>query len=244
MSLVILGCTKRKTRTSRLVPAVERYEGPAFQVFRKYARERSTSCDATVWVLSARFGLISGDRIIPRYDRKLKSVRVQALCARVRNQLELALRQFSPERVFVSVGRAYMPVIAEPLRHKLRGHGRVFMARGGIGGRASQLARWLRRGRRPKARAWAEPGGEASLLGTTVRLSRGDVIAAAEEALMRSPRDATRFETWYVPVSDERVAPKWLVSLIFHKPVGRFRTADARRVLKQLGVKCAYANRS
>jgi hypothetical protein len=66
------------------------------------------------------------------------------------------------------------------------------------------------------------------------------VLKVARNALGSSPA-AGRFETWYVPVGSERVASKWLVSLLFDKPVARFRTADARRVLSQLGVSTRYA---
>lgn len=38
-SLVILECSQRKQRTSRLIPAIERYDGPLFRVFRKHARD-------------------------------------------------------------------------------------------------------------------------------------------------------------------------------------------------------------
>jgi hypothetical protein len=84
--------------------------------------------------------------------------------------------------------------------------------------------------------------GEATLLGTTVRLSREEVLRRAAEALRRSTTAAYRFETWYVSVDSERVAPKWLAGLLFGKPVARFRTADARRVLALLGVECIYAH--
>jgi hypothetical protein len=64
----------------------------------------------------------------------------------------------------------------------------------------------------------------------------------ARKALLGEPAAARRFETWYVAVGYERVAPKWLVSLLFDKPVSRFRTADARRVLQRLGVESQYAD--
>jgi len=68
------------------------------------------------------------------------------------------------------------------------------------------------------------------------------VLQRAEEELLSSPAAARRFETWYVAVGQERVAPKWLVSLLFNKPVSRFRTSDARGVLQRFGVETQYAD--
>ena len=120
---------------------------------------------------------------------------------------------------------------------------RLAVATGGIGGRASQLAHWLRLGETERDDTISEhPCGEATLLGTTVRLSRTAVVREARKALLADPIAAHRFETWYVAICQERVAPKWLVSLLFNKPVSRFRTADARRVLSLLGVECIYGD--
>jgi len=79
-------------------------------------------------------------------------------------------------------------------------------------------------------------------LGTAVHFTRAEVLRRARRELTRDPVGARRFETWYVPVGRHRVAPKWLVSLLFDKPVSRFRTADARRVLLQLGIETKYAD--
>jgi hypothetical protein len=241
-SLVILGCSQRKKRTSRLIAAIDRYDGPAFQVLRKHTREApETPLDTCI--LSGRFGLIPGELLIPRYDRRLANTDHSALRAQVERQLKITLDDLQPERLFVSVGSQYWPLLEEPLSREVP-PARLVVAAGGIGGRASQLAHWLRLGKGEADESTPEQvPGEAVLLGTTVRLSRAEVLREARKALLADPAAARRFETWYVPVGRERVAPKWLVRILFNKPVARFRTADARRVLSLLGVDCLYANR-
>jgi len=238
-SLVIIGCSQRKRQTSRLLPAIDRYDGPVFRVLRKHAREAGDDA-ADVRVLSGRFGLIAGRSLIPRYDRRLSSVNEETLFCRVEKQLKRALDQIQPERLFVSVGRRYWPLLEEPLAREIAAS-KLVVAHGGIGGRASQLSYWLRLSgpSSPQINRPDNPG-RAFLLGETVKLSRDEVFQKARQALLVDPVGAHRFQTWFVPLGRERVAPKWLVSILLDKPVSRFRTADARRILALLGVTCIY----
>jgi hypothetical protein len=239
-SLAILGCSQRKTGTARPIPAIDRYDGPVFRVFRKHAREApQTVADACV--LSALFGLIPGNLLIPRYDHRITGTNNPVLRLRVKKQLKQALDEMQPERLFVSVGSGYWPLLEESLAQEVT-PANLVVATGSIGGRASQLAHWLLSTEaKPAEPTAARIRGEAVLLGTTVRLSRAEVLRTARAALASEPAAARRFETWYVALGCERVAPKWLVSILFDKPVARFRTADARRVLGQLGVDIEYA---
>jgi hypothetical protein len=239
-SLVILGCSERKRLTSRPLRAVERYDGPAFRVLRRHVRQRPREF-LHIRILSARFGLISDGVEIPRYNRSLSELDVTEFRPRIELQLEQALRDIRPERVFVSLGCRYWPLIEKPLANSVASAD-VFVAAGGIGGRTSQLAWWLRGvDERPDTAVAAVPG-EATLLGTTVRMSRAELLRRANEAYLLAPAAAKRFETWCVEIGKKRVAAKWLVGMLFDKRVSRFRTADARRVLSLLGVECIYAD--
>jgi hypothetical protein len=241
-SLAILGCSQRKRLTSEPLQAIERYDGPIFRVFRKHSREvpeiPTQSC-----ILSGRFGLIPGTLPIPYYDHPLARTDCTSLRVQVEKQLKRTLDETQPERLFVSVGSHYWPLLEESLTKEVA-PARLAVATGGIGGRASQLAQWLRLGEAERDETFPDHAahGEATLLGTTVRRSRAEVLRLARKALLDDPVAAYRFETWHVVVGHERVAPKWLVSLLFNKPVSRFRTADAKRVLSLLGVECNYAD--
>lgn len=240
-SLVILGCSQRKRQTSRLLPAIERYDGPVFRVLRKRIREEPERPPNSL-IISGRFGLIASNYLIPKYDQRLSSGDYSSLRSRVEKQLKETLDSIQPDRVFVSVGASYWPLLEEPLERQVP-QSRLVVARGGIGGRASQLVRWLRPHRHaPEGAKTPTPTGEAVLLDVSVRLTRAEVLRKARTALFADPEGARRFETWYVPLGRDRVAPKWLVSILFDKPVAHFRTADARRALSCLGIECIYAN--
>jgi hypothetical protein len=240
-SLVILGCSERKKKTSRLIPAIDRYDGPAFQVLRKYSRDKPELRHGT-YILSGRFGLINAEFPTPRYSHRMTSADVLSLRASVDSQVKEAIDRVQPESVFVSVGSRYWPLLEEPISREISSD-KLNIASGSIGGRASQLAHWLRLSEpRTNDVPVGQPCGEATLLGTTVRLTRSEILHKANEARSVDPEGSLRFQTWFVELGNERVAPKWLASILFDKPVVRFRTADARRVLLALGVDCKYAH--
>src|ERR1700682_2543686 len=165
-SFVILGCSQRKRPTSRALPAIDRYDGPLFRVFRNRTRQIADKPHACI--LSGKFGLIRASFPIPRYDRRLEGADHEALAKQVENELKRILDEIQPERVFVSVGRRYWPLIEEPLTREVA-PARLVVASGGIGGRSSQLAHWLRSDASEVGVAPDRPLGEAVLLGTTVR---------------------------------------------------------------------------
>lgn len=239
--LVILGCSKRKKQTSRLIPAIDRYDGPLFQVLRRHARDEPTIRHAT-FILSAKFGLIPSDFPTPRYNYRLSSSNKSVLQHIVEKQVLEVINQMRPTWVFVSVGAEYWQVLHQPLMREVPAE-KLFVASGAIGGRASQLARWLEPAdMNDDINLASESVGNASLLGVTVRMSPTQILLKAKDSLAVDRAGASRYETWFVDVEGERVAVKWLVSVLFGKPVASFRTADARRVLSSLGVKSSYAS--
>lgn len=239
---LILGCSKRKKQTTRLLPAVDRYDGPLFQILRRHLHEEPQLRAAT-FILSAKFGLIPADFMIPRYDCRLSIANKPVIHGKITNQLTGALEQIQPDSIFVSIGADYWQLLDEALLQEI-GTDNVTVATGSIGGRASQFANWLRT---LKKEIQTEPVkqicGEATLRGTSVRLTTDEVIRIAKQALVEDPNGASRFETWFVDIGGERVAAKWLVSILFGKSVAQFRTADARRVLGSLGLECKFQAR-
>lgn len=240
-SMVILGCSQRKVAEQNSIPAVARYNGPTFQVLRKHI-SANPARSPSIYILSGSFGLIPGAHPLPSYDHRLTSSDIPELRLKVEDQLRQALTEHRPERLFVSVGRLYWTLLEEPLLSASL-LGSLTIAGGGIGGRASQLARWLRRSEEAEEPATINVTGEAVLLGTVVRMTADEVLLKAEAALPTAdPKVTNRFETWFVKLGEKRVSPKWLASVLFNKPVDRFRSSDARRVLLRLGVAITYAD--
>lgn len=133
--LLILGCSAAKRPDAGLLPAFERYDGPAWRVLRRWQRVTPRWEERlTVWVLSARYGLFDAGVCIPVYEQRL----TPAFAARLRPAIAQGLRLFGAPsgHVLVSLGADYRAALPElPWPHQL--------ATGGIGSRLGQLKGWL-----------------------------------------------------------------------------------------------------
>lgn len=69
--LVILGCSSTKFGTEGLLPALCRYDGPAYRVLHSYLRTSRWPNELSVGILSARYGLIGGLTPIELYDQRM-----------------------------------------------------------------------------------------------------------------------------------------------------------------------------
>src|SRR6266851_81184 len=185
-SLAIVGCSSRKRQTSRTLPALERYDGPIFRVLRKHRRETSQH-PLHVRILSARFGLIPDSHLTPRYDRQLRDPDAHRLRKGIGSQVSRTFEDLQPERVFVSLGPAYWQILEKDLVASI-GSAQLVVAKGGIGGRASQLVHWLNpAGAHPIAPPEKRGRGKATLLGTTVQWTSAEVVEMASAALRSHP---------------------------------------------------------
>ncbi len=68
--LLLLACSQRKRFDSGVLPAIDRYDGPIFRLLRRYFQQNLLPLVDTK-ILSAKYGLISADHLLPYYDRRL-----------------------------------------------------------------------------------------------------------------------------------------------------------------------------
>ena len=92
--LLILKCSARKRSGADLMPALERYDGPLWQVLRRFQRDQPLFAhDLDIYVLSAAFGLIPATQPIPWYDQTMAPERADELRPAALSQLEALLGQ-------------------------------------------------------------------------------------------------------------------------------------------------------
>lgn len=134
--LLIIACSARKRQVSNSVPAIELYDGPAFQVLRK--RIRVKDGQPIIWVLSAKHGLIRGNQRIYGYDVKMNKKRA----GEIRNQVQSFIECFAPtdrfHRIFIWAGKDYL--LAFP--PSFLGRSNVAVANGCIGKKLKLLKEW------------------------------------------------------------------------------------------------------
>jgi hypothetical protein len=146
--LLIIACSQRKKPDPGLLSAIERYDGPAFRVLRKYLAERHADVPSVV-ILSAKFGLIDASTGIQDYDHRMSAARARELGERV---LEAGRPLLAGRReVAVCVGKEYRPALDALLGAVPSGTALGFI-QGGRGLRLTRLRSWLRRAQDDAAR--------------------------------------------------------------------------------------------
>lgn len=236
--LLILACSQKKRPEPRLIPAIDRYDGPSFKVLRKFLREcllEAQSLD--IYILSAEFGLITDNQEIPNYDRRMTRERAQHLHSSVMTELQHRIKITSYTELFISVGQDYSKALSGyeavvPLNRMCR------ITTGGLGKRLSELHDWLY-GKPPDlkySQTNSSQNRQPSIRGVAITLTPEQIIDIARQAIANGQGAATRYQSWYVSVDEQRVAAKWLVSKLVKLPVSSFVTGDALRLLTQLGI--------
>ena len=109
--LLIIACTATKHTDPALMPALNRYDGPSFRVLR---RQLVLHPGLDILVLSARFGLIGGETLIPDYNQRMTTLRATELRPSVRSAFEQHLQQHGPyTATLVHLGSDYLPAWAD-----------------------------------------------------------------------------------------------------------------------------------
>src|SRR5919198_1230098 len=98
--LLLISCSKRKRAGYKLMPAIDRYDGPAFYVLRRYLREIDDR-ELRVYILSAEFGLINARKRIPDYDRLMTHSRAHELRERTTQSLRSMLQKTGCTELFI-----------------------------------------------------------------------------------------------------------------------------------------------
>jgi hypothetical protein len=115
--LLILACSATKSSAPGVIAARDRYTGPVWQTYRAVDPRGEL---ALLTVLSAKFGWISGDELIPNYDQKLDELRALELATSVDDSRTRKLARFQDiTEICVVGGKLYQYVAQEELRQIL-----------------------------------------------------------------------------------------------------------------------------
>lgn len=265
MRYLLMSCSADKTSAPNPIPALERYNGPAFKTLRRYLRHKPEArTDLAVGIISAKYGLVFPETLIPAYDQRMEEDLAAAMQPTIVNQLKAWIEDgWAPPKegrvepgsepapqFFYMLGKEYQPAVV-PEHLWLPSEMLVFRAEGGFISQRTQLLNWLerrsillqpRRADRPLRiiglNENADAPGMTRLQGIRLRLSPNEIEAKVKEWLTDpvASQGATRTRYWTATVGPYVVAPKWLVSHLSGLPVSQFAAADARRVLQRLGI--------
>jgi hypothetical protein len=242
MRLLILKCSNRKRGGEEPLPAIDRYDGPLWQVLRSFRREQPLFADdIDIYVLSAAYGLISAFDPIPWYDRTMAPERADELRPEVLERFASLMGE-GYKQLCLGLSQRYLRAMTGWNELVPPGMA-VTHTDGPMGTKLGQLRAWL------EGRVWqppseqparleaaVQPRGEVVMSGVMLRLSRDEVLEQARQALAVDGKGAERYRGWYVLVDDRPVSAKWLAGLISGLPTSRFDAAAARRALLALGL--------
>jgi hypothetical protein len=138
--VLLISCSHTKTQDDDLVPAIDRYDGPAFRVLRRYLRE-TRDPKLRVFVLSAEFGLISCRKSIPYYNRRMTRDRAFDLRKRCSAKLEKTVRRRPFKELFICASTVYQEALDRSIIER---HLPIRYAASGQGRKLASLHNWLR----------------------------------------------------------------------------------------------------
>ena len=143
LRLLILSCSSKKRSDRGLLPALERYDGPAYRVMNKFLRVHpSGSQSLDVYILSAEFGLIPSDKPIPNYDRRMTLQQAKELQQPTLSELKRILIGKQYEELFISLGKDYLRVLSG-YESLIPANLNVIVSTRAIGYKLAELRNWL-----------------------------------------------------------------------------------------------------
>ena len=100
--LILTGCSKNKLNTDIEIPADELYTGTLFRFVKRYA----DSINADLYIISAKYGLISRKTLIKTYDKVLKTNSdADNLRLEIENKLSVLHQRY--DKILVIAGDKY-----------------------------------------------------------------------------------------------------------------------------------------
>lgn len=140
--ILIISCSKAKDEHPMPMPAIDRYDGPAFRLIRETIRAGNWPNDVQLLILSPEFGLLTSDVPIPWYDREMTPMRAAALRDEVAGILDERLA--GANEVFLGVAGTYHIMLdASAMLAELQEADCVQMANGSIGEQLAQMKEWI-----------------------------------------------------------------------------------------------------
>jgi hypothetical protein len=140
--LLILSCSQRKRPDPGLLPAIKRYDGPAFWVLRHFLREQpDCSQHLDVFILSAYYGLIQAYHPIIEYNQVMTPSRAIELHDEVLASFA-SLFRIDYTDLCLAMSKKYLKAL-EGWPTLLRSDVRSTIVSGSQGTRLTQLKHWL-----------------------------------------------------------------------------------------------------
>ena len=141
--LLLISCSERKVLAPELLPALDRYDGPAYRTLRKFRSDGGEELkNLSIRIISAKHGLIHSHKPIRLYNQLMTPRRAEELRPHIQAELRSLINDSKAyDQVFINLGRTYM----RTLEGFHWGSVTTLEASGGIGLKTQQMKAWLKR---------------------------------------------------------------------------------------------------
>ena len=152
--LLILSCSATKQMFPGQIPAMIRYDGPAYRVLRSFLRKWSWPLGVKIGVLSARYGLMGALAPTELYDQRMTVERAEQLAEETFRTLTNWSGNCSS--LTIVCGKEYLPAL-QPERFGSLNIPEILVADGAIGMKLRHLSGFLQNRRGEQRRQRPEP---------------------------------------------------------------------------------------
>ena len=232
--IIITSCSQRKKTNENLLPAIERYNGPSFYLLRKYIKQSPNDLD--IYILSAKFGLLAYKTKIPFYEQKLTKEQSADLSVIALAQInQIFTKSKKQKEIFINLGSLYLEAF-EPALSRISKHNLITYAKGSSGKRLAEMYDWLygKNSSLHNEQINEVVEKEAVIQGVRFTVTEAEIHQIVQKEIsQKGKKDLEKFQSWFVPVDDLKVSPKWLISQLTDLPVSKFHSDQARKVLQK-----------
>jgi hypothetical protein len=139
--LLVLACSSRKSQSTGLLPAIERYDGVAYRVVKRLQRLGVYPDDVDLLIVSAKYGIISSEKAIQNYNLRMTPKLALEQVEDNRAVLEELVQTHDYKEIFIAAGRVYLLAL-EP-SELWQGSAPIRVNKGRIGEQLRSLKEWL-----------------------------------------------------------------------------------------------------
>ena len=147
--LLVLACSQTKRQCPGLLPAIDRYDGQAYRIIKRFLRDYQWPSEVSIGILSAKYGLFGSLKGIEYYDTRMNPQLAREKSTQCCATLEKWAKEHSA--ISLSIGKDYLPAV-QPSLNRISKKTTIF--EGPIGEKSRQLKSFLestRASQRPRA---------------------------------------------------------------------------------------------
>jgi len=187
-----------------------------------------------IQILSARYGLLEIDQMIPSYNSKMTVKHAESLQAEVSSRLKALVEHSCCQEVFIYASQVYLAALGN-YSFYLPPNTSIVTLASTPGYKLAELHRWLHQDQLPQSGIPTSRKSQVvRIKGVTINYTHDQIVDIVQQTF-NSEEPSTNYSSWHTIIDGHKIAIKLLISKLTGLPLGSFHTDDAKRAIKHLG---------